>query len=166
MNLHTIRTKTSVGLRAVAAFEAVKALIALLLGSGVLGLIHKNLNAIAERLEEVLHVNAEGKISNVLIHLASHVTDRTLWVLAIGVLLYAAVRSITAYGLWREREWAQWFELLSTALYLPPELFWLLRHPTGLKSGVLVANIAILFFMLVLRVKAFDREHSSHRPGE
>jgi uncharacterized membrane protein (DUF2068 family) len=130
--------KTSVGLRTVAAFEAAKGGIVLLLGCGVLDLIRKNLDAIAERLAEVLHVNPDGKLSNLFVKLASHATDRLLWMLAIGAPVYAAVRSVEAYGLWREREWAQWFALLSTALYLPPELYWLLGHPTWLKCSALI----------------------------
>ena len=57
-----------------------------------------------------------------------------------------------AYGLWREREWAQWFSLLSTALYLPPELYWMLRHPSWRKRAVLAINIVIFLFMVSLRV--------------
>jgi uncharacterized membrane protein (DUF2068 family) len=139
----------------VAVFEAAKGAIVLLLGCGVLHLVHENLDDVAERVAEVLHVNPGGKLSNLFLELANHATDRALWVLAFGALVYAAVRWVEAYGLWRGREWAQWFELLSTALYLPPELFWLLRHPSWLKCGVLVANIFILLFMLTLRVHAF-----------
>jgi uncharacterized membrane protein (DUF2068 family) len=146
--------KVSVGLRTVAVFEAAKAAVVLLLGCGVLDLLHKNLDDLAERVAEILHVNPEGKLSNLFLKLPSHATDRTLWVLAMGALVYAAVRSIAAYGLWREREWAQWFELLSIALYLPPELYWLLRRPSGLKGGVLVTNLLILLFMATLRIKA------------
>ena len=152
--------KTSVGLRTVAVFEAAKGGIVLLLGCGVLDLIHKNLDAIAERLAEVLRVNPDGKLSNLFVKLASHATDRLLWMLAIGALVYAAVRAVEAYGLWREREWAQWFALLSTASYLPPELYWLLRHPTWLKCGALITNIAVLLFMLILRVKTVRHQHN------
>jgi uncharacterized membrane protein (DUF2068 family) len=152
--------KTSVGLRTVAVFEAAKGGIILLLGCGVLDLIHKNLDTIAERLAEVLRVNPDGKLSNLFVKLASHATDRLLWMLAIGALVYAAVRAVEAYGLWREREWAQWFALLSTALYLPPELYWLLRHPTWLKCGALITNIAVLLFMLILRVKAVRHQQN------
>jgi uncharacterized membrane protein (DUF2068 family) len=122
-----------------------------------------NLDELAERITEILHVNPEGKLSNLFVELASHTTDRTLWVLALGALVYAAVRWITAYGLWREREWAQWFELLSIALYLPPELYWLLRHPSWLKWGVLVTNLVILVFMLTLRVKSATNIRDPHR---
>jgi uncharacterized membrane protein (DUF2068 family) len=154
--------KASVALRSVAVFEAAKGAIVLLLGCGVFDLIHKNLDDIAERVAEVLRVNPEGKLSYLFVKLASHTTDRTLWVLAFGALVYAAVRWIDAYGLWREREWAQWFALLSTALYLPAELYWLLRHPSLLKCGVLVTNIFILLFMLTLRVNA-ARHHQGSR---
>jgi len=155
--------KASVGLRTVAVFEAAKGATVLLLGCGALHLVHKNLDDIAERITEVFHVNPEGKLSNLFVKLASHTTDRTLWVLALGALVYAAVRGIAAYGLWREREWAQWFELLSIALYLPPEMYWLLGHPSWLKWGVLVTNLVILVFMLTLRVKSSASRIASHR---
>jgi uncharacterized membrane protein (DUF2068 family) len=113
--------------------------------------MHANLDEVAERVVQVLHVNPEGKLSNLFFELASHSSDRNLWMLAVGTLAYASVRITEAYGLWREREWAQWFSLLSTALYLPSEL-WMLRHPSGLKCAVFVINVVILLFMLSLRV--------------
>src|SRR5579859_3997859 len=143
----------SLGLRTLAVFEVAKGAIVLLLACGVLPIIHKNLDEMASRVAALLHVNPEGKLSNLFLELASHATDHTLWVLALAALVYAAVRSIEAYGLWQQREWAQWFELLSTALYLPEELYWLLRHPSLLKYAVLVTNIVILLFMLILGVK-------------
>jgi len=145
-------SKTSVALRTVAIFEVTKAAIVLLLGCGFFHLMHKNLEEVAEQVVRVFHVNPEGRLSNLFFGLASHSSDRNLWVLALGTFAYASVRSIEAYGLWREREWAQWFSLLSTALYLPPELYWMLRDPRWLESAVLVTNIVIFLFMLSLRV--------------
>jgi uncharacterized membrane protein (DUF2068 family) len=145
-------TKTSVALRTVAIFETTKAAIVLLLGCGLFHLMNENLDEVAERFVQVLHVNPEGKLSNLFFELASHFSDRNLWVLALGALAYASVRLTEAYGLWREREWAQWFSLLSTALYLPPELYWMLHHPSWLRCAVLVSNIAILLLMLTLCV--------------
>ena len=133
-------------------FEVTKAAIALLLGCGLFHLMHKNLDDVSERVVQVLHLNPEGKLSNLFFELANHASDRNLWILALGTLAYALLRLIEAYGLWREREWAQWFSLLSTALYLPPELYWTLGHPSRLKCAVLVTNIVILLFMVSLRV--------------
>jgi uncharacterized membrane protein (DUF2068 family) len=154
----------TLGLRTLASFEAAKGAIVLLIVCGVLHLIHKNQDDMAERLAEVLHVNPKEKLSGLFLELASHATDRGLCVLAIGALVYAGVRSIEAYGLWRAWEWAQWFELLSTALYLPAELYWLLHHPSWLKWGVLATNLVVLMFMVVLRVNA--AWHQQHRRSD
>lgn len=150
-------TKASTGLRTVAVFEAVKGSLVLLLAGGVLDLVHDNVDNLAERLSEVLHVSPDGKLSKLFVKLPSHATEGTLWLLALGTLVYAAVRWIEAYGLWRELRWAQWFALLSTAFYLPPELYWLLRRPSWLRCGVLASNALILLFMVSLRVKATRR---------
>jgi len=157
--------KTSAGLRTIAVFEAAKGSIVLLLGCGALDLIHKNVADVAEQLTEILRVNPDGRLSNLFWKLASQATDRLLWALAIGALVYATVRLIEAYGLWREREWAQWFALLSTALYLPGEVYWLLRHPSWLRCGVLLLNIVILLFMLILRITGFRRRQIPFTPA-
>ena len=121
---------------------------------------------------QLLHVNPEGKFSNLFFELASHASDRNLWVLPLGTLAYASVRLTEAYGLWREREWAQWFSLLSTALYLPPKLYWMLRDPSWLRCAVLVINIVIFLFMAGLRISGHStvvrriQPQSSMRPGD
>ena len=139
-------------LRTIAMFEVTKAAIVLLLCGGLFHLMHKNLGEVAERVAHVLHVNPEGKLSSLFFELASYSSGRNLWVLALGTLAYASVKSTEAYGLWREREWAQWFSLLSTGLYLPPELYWILRNPNWLKCAVLVTNVVMFLFMLRLCV--------------
>jgi uncharacterized membrane protein (DUF2068 family) len=156
-------SKISVALRVIAMFEVTKAALVILLGCGLFHLMHKNLDEVAERVVQVLHINREGKLSNLFFELARHTSDRNLWVLALGTLAYASVRLTEAYGLWREREWAQWFSLLSTALYLPPELYGMLRDPSRLKYAVLISNIAIFLFMLSLRVNGRSRVVSSTR---
>ena len=143
--------KTSVVLRTVAMFEGTKAAVVLLIGWGVF-LTHKNLADVAERVVQMLHVNPEGKLTNLFLELARHANDRNLWVLALSILAYVSMRSTEAYGLWREREWAQWCSLLSAALYLPPELYWMLRNPSWLKCAVLAANVVTFLFLLNLRV--------------
>lgn len=145
--------KGSSGLRAVAVFEAAKGVLVLLLGFGVFALLHKNLNDVAERLTETLHVSPEGKLSNLFLNLANRATDKTLWLLAFGALAYATIRFIEASGLWRGREWAQWLALLSGTLYLPGELYSLLDRPSWLKWGVLITNAVVLLFMLLLRIQ-------------
>jgi hypothetical protein len=76
-------SKTSAALRTVAMFEVTKGAIVLLLGCGLFHLMHKNLDEVIERVVQVLHVNPEGKLSNLFLELASHASDRKLWMLAL-----------------------------------------------------------------------------------
>src|SRR6266576_3270778 len=110
-------TKTSVALRTIAMFRSDK-------GSG-------RLTARLPRALSRASRQSRREALESLFELASHSSDRNLWVLALVTLAFASVRLIEAYGLWREREWAQWFSLLSTALYLPPSCTGCCAIPAG-----------------------------------
>ena len=77
-------------------------------------------------------------------------TDKGLWALAAAAMIYSLVRFAEAYGLWNAREWAEWFALLSGAMYLPWEAYSLMRHPHPIKWVMLLANVAIVVYMVVL----------------
>jgi uncharacterized membrane protein (DUF2068 family) len=157
-------SKKTVALRTVAMFEAAKGLIVLLLGLGLLRLIHKNLDEFAEQLIRFLHASPGGRLSNLFVTAAGHTTDKSLWALAAAAMIYSIVRFAEAYGLWHAREWAEWFALLSGAMYLPWEMYSLMRHPHPIKWFILLANVAIVLYMIVLRVQ--DNAHKSGQRGE
>jgi uncharacterized membrane protein (DUF2068 family) len=144
----------TLALRSVAIFEAAKGLMVLFLGLGLLRLVHKNLDAFAEQLIRFLHVAPGGRLSNLFVTAAGKTTDKHLWVLALAAMVYAIVRFAEAFGLWYDREWAEWFALLSGSMYLPWEVYSLMRHPHVIKWVVLSVNVAIVAYMLVLRVQA------------
>lgn len=137
-----------------AVIEATKGALVLFLGLGVFSLIHKDLDDVADHLTDMLHVNPDGRLSNLFFKAADRLTDRALLVIAIGAMVYSAVRFVEAFGLWHEREWAEWFALLSGCLYLPWEMLSIIRHPHPLKWIVLAINLLIVLYMFVLRLRA------------
>jgi uncharacterized membrane protein (DUF2068 family) len=143
------------GLRAVATFEAAKGLIVLLLGLGILGLLHKDVEAAAEGLLVHLHINPDRRLSHAFINAASHMTDAGLWMIFSAAVVYAGVRFTEAWGLWNRRVWAEWFALLSGALYLPWEIFKLVELPNWWHVSVFLLNIAILLYILNIRIAAY-----------
>jgi uncharacterized membrane protein (DUF2068 family) len=147
-------SKKTVALRTVAVFEAAKGILVLLLGLGLLRLVHKNLDEFAEQLIRFLHASPGGRLSNLFVTAAGRTTDKGLWALSAAAVVYAIVRFAEAYGLWNDREWAEWFALLSGAMYLPWEGYSLMRHPLPIKWVILLANVAIVLYMLVLRIQA------------
>src|SRR5690348_11593958 len=91
------------GLRTVALFEALKGVLAVLLGYGLFSLAHKDVGEFAEHLIRHLHLNPDRHISQAFIHAADRVTEGKILALAFGALAYSAVRFVEAYGLWNTR---------------------------------------------------------------
>jgi uncharacterized membrane protein (DUF2068 family) len=141
-------------LRAIAVFEAAKGLLVLLLGLGLLALLHKDVESAAENLLLHLHVNPDRRLSHAFLNAASHVTDARLWGMAAAALAYASVRWTEAWGLWHRRVWAEWFALLSGALYVPWEIVKIVEHPNGLHAAVFAGNLAIVAYMAYVRFNA------------
>jgi len=141
------------GLRTVALFEALKGILALAVGYGLFSLAHKDLGEFAEHLIRHLHVNPDRHISQALIHAAERVSQGKVVAFAFGALAYATVRFIESYGLWHAREWAQWFALLSGCLYLPWEIYEVLRKSTPIRWSLLLINLGIVLYMAYLRIE-------------
>lgn len=150
----TAQRRRAAGLRTVASLELGKGLVVLLLGFGFVSLVHKDAWDVAETLLHFLHVNPDRRYAQVFLNLADNITDAKLWAMAGGALAYSIVRFVEAYGLWLERTWAEWFALISGALYVPFEAFELVRRPNMIHLAVLLINLGIVLFMLYLRLSA------------
>lgn len=136
-----------------AIVEAAKAGLVYLAGFGLLALIHRDVQAMAERFVTRLHLNPARRYPRIFIDVATRLDDdRRLWMLASFAMAYAVMRSVEAYGLWRERRWAEWFALGTAALYLPLEVYEIHAHVTWVRVTALVVNAAIVVVMaLALR---------------
>jgi uncharacterized membrane protein (DUF2068 family) len=135
------------GLRGIAIFEALKGLAALAIAIWVLTLLHKDMVRVAERMLEALHIGLDRHFAQRILRAAGRITDRNLWMFISVIVVYTSVRFTEAVGLWLEKEWAEWFALLSGALYMPYEIFELLRHATALKWGIFGTNLIIVVYM-------------------
>jgi uncharacterized membrane protein (DUF2068 family) len=137
-----------VGLRLVAIFEGAKGAIVLLTGFGVLHLIHKDLHHVAADLIKYLHLNPASKYPLIFLNLAEKTSDANLWALACAALIYSTVRFAEAVGLWLNRRWAEWFGLVSGAMYIPIEVFELSKGISGIKITIFLVNIFIVSYLL------------------
>jgi uncharacterized membrane protein (DUF2068 family) len=143
--------ESNTGLRVVAIFEASKGVLVLLVGLGILSLVHHGAQNVGEEIVERFHLNLARKHPRVLIFAATHLDNSHLRLLAVAALLYSTIRFIEAYGLWRMRAWAEWFAIVSGGVYLPLELYELIHHATAVKAVVLVVNAGIVAYLLYFR---------------
>jgi uncharacterized membrane protein (DUF2068 family) len=137
-----------VGLRTIAGYEAAKGLLVLLVGLGLLRLVHRDVQEAAEELVRHFHLSPSAHYPQIFLGLAARVTDGWLWAMAAGSLLYAGLRSAEAFGLWRGRRWALWLGAASGAIYVPFEVAELLERVTPLRFAALAVNVLIVAYLL------------------
>jgi len=133
----------------------------LLAGFGLLSLVHRDAWDVAESFLEWLHISPDTHYAQVFLNLADQVTDAKLWAVAMGALAYSTLRFAESYGLWRERPWAEWLALISGAIYLPFEIFELIRRPDWIRLAILLVNLAVVLYMVFLRMQARERIRAS-----
>jgi uncharacterized membrane protein (DUF2068 family) len=141
-------------LRAVASFELAKGLIVLLAGCSVLFLVHKDTGDMADTFLRLLHISPDHHFAQAFLVWANNLTDAKLWAIAGAAAVYAILRFVEGYGLWRARGWAEWIALVSTSLYLPVEIYKLIQHVSPLHVGILTLNLGVILFMGQLRLSA------------
>lgn len=140
------------GVRAIAFFEAVKGGLVLIAGFGLLTLVHRDLEDLAERLVRHSHLNPASHYPRVFIEAAAHTSDSRLRTLAALAFVYSTVRFVEAYGLWKMRAWAEWFAIISGCVYLPIEVYELVEKPTLIRAGILILNALVVAYLLYVRL--------------
>jgi uncharacterized membrane protein (DUF2068 family) len=148
---------TARGVRVVAVFEALKGALVLSAGLGLLSLVHHDLQATAERLVRHSHLNPARHYPRIFLEAASHTSDSRLRALAALAFLYAALRLTEAYGLWHTRLWAEWFAIIAGSVYLPLEVYEILRRATWMRAIVLLTNLFIVVYLLRVRLLSRSR---------
>jgi uncharacterized membrane protein (DUF2068 family) len=113
-------------------------------------LVHKDAWVIAESLLALLHISTDRHSAQLFLDFADDLTDARLWAAARLAFAYSALRFAEAYGLWKQRRWAEWFAFGSGTLLIPLEIHELLRGVTLLRSAVFAGNLVIVFYMLYL----------------
>jgi uncharacterized membrane protein (DUF2068 family) len=148
------------GLRAVAGFEALKGLLVLVLLVTLIA-VHNRIEDYVEDLLYHLHIDFDHRFAQGILRAASTLNGSRLWTLGLAATVYAFVRFVEAWGLWHRRVWAEWFALLSGALYLPYELLKVGERATWEHIGVLAINICIVAYMLYIRIREMRNKESA-----
>jgi uncharacterized membrane protein (DUF2068 family) len=64
------------------------------------------------------------------------------------MVFYAVLEGVEGVGLWKEKRWAEYLTVIATALLIPFEITELAKKVTVLRTGALIANVAVLIFLI------------------
>jgi uncharacterized membrane protein (DUF2068 family) len=150
-------------LRAVASFEFAKGVFVVLMGFAALALLHKDVWLIAESLLARLHINTDRHSAQIFLDFADSITDARIWTAVRIAFAYAGLRFAEAYGLWKERTWAEWIAFVSGTVLLPLEVRELFRGVNFMRCALLVGNLAVVLYMLkVILANRRERRQAAH----
>jgi uncharacterized membrane protein (DUF2068 family) len=162
----TTRSKTRQGhdrwLITIGAFKILEGTFFVLLGFGVVRLLHRDVGDLLLRLALALRIDPESRFVNLLLDQVQLLTPHKIRLIGAGIFLKAILDFVEGIGLAMEKTWAEWLTIGLTASFLPWEIFEIVRHFTWVKVGVTLLNVLVLLYLLwvqQLRLRAHHRDH-------
>ncbi len=141
------------GLRTVAFVEALKGGLALLGAYVFIRMIRRDVD-FGEAAEHVLfhlHINPHYRLTQQFLHAADKVSSTSIAMIMGIAVVYATLRFVEGYGLWRQRVWAEWLAIVSGCIYLPFEIYQLIRHTNEFHWVILGINILVVLYIAWVR---------------
>src|SRR6476646_314365 len=136
------------GLMLIAVFKLLKGLALLAVGIGALRLLHRDVAALADHWVNAFRVDPHNRYLHWLLAKLPMVDDRKLKELGVGTLIYSAIFLTEGIGLALSKRWAEYFTIITTAYYLPLELYEIFHHATIPKGVALLLNIAVVVYLV------------------
>jgi len=155
------------GLRTVAVFEACKGILALVSAYFLITLIRRDVDFedAAEHILFSLHISPGHRWSQQFLHAADQISGLNLAMIATIAVAYALLRFIEGYGLWKQRAWAEWLAIVSGCLYIPFEVYKVVRRPNELHWLILGINILVVLYIGWVRWDEIKLAHQQSPPA-
>jgi uncharacterized membrane protein (DUF2068 family) len=139
----------------IAIFRFAKALLLILAGFGVLKLLNP---AFSFHVREAMRAYPFA-----MRHVPQKIlrSKEDIELAASAAFAYAAIFLVEGTGLWMQKTWAEWFTVAVTTSFIPFEIVEIVKKTTALRVALVVANIAIVMYLVVKRLSA--RKHGLRR---
>lgn len=83
---------------------------------------------------------------------------------AIGMLAYGLLHLVESWGLWRAKAWASMLGCVTAAIYLPFDIYALVRHPGWTSWSVLAINLLVVAVLARDLIRRCFRLRGVHQP--
>lgn len=126
--------------------------IALLLVESNLAHIHRWAEGMIRRLSGPLSDTGQQASRSFLIRESQKLfklEPGTVKLLLTLAVVYAVLEWTEAYGLWREKRWAEYLTVVATTGFLPLEIHELIKRITILRVVALIVNIALIIWLVL-----------------
>jgi uncharacterized membrane protein (DUF2068 family) len=132
----------------IALFKLFKGVLLVIVGIGALRLVHKDVATVVMHWVDILRVDPEN-------HFIHHIIERLIGIrvgqlraISAGTFFYASILLTEGVGLLMRKRWAEYFTVISTAVFIPLEIYEIFHRFTFVKVGVLAVNVAIVWYLV------------------
>lgn len=146
------RAKSDPWLLLIGLFKLFKGVSLVIIGFGLLRLLHRDVAEVTQHWIEVLRVDPDNRFIHRALMKVFNVTPKQLKELSAGTFVYSAIFLTEGTGLLLRKHWAEYMTLISTGLFIPLEIYEIHRHFTMMKLGVTLVNVLIVWY-LAARIK-------------
>lgn len=138
------------GLVLIGLFKLVKAVFFFCVGIGAMHLLHKDLSDEVMRVATALRFDPESRVVSLLLDKVDLIDAHRLREIGFATFAYSALALTEGVGLLMAKVWAEYLTLVLTISFLPWELYELVRRPNWFRLGLLVINLAVLWYLVWL----------------
>lgn len=136
------------GLLLIGGFKLLEAVFFFLVGVGVFHYLHRDLSDAAVQLATKLRMDPDGRLVSWVLDHIDAITAHRLKQIGIATFFYAGLRIAEGVGLVMERLWAEYLTVGATTIFLPWELYEIVRRPDMIRVGLLVINLLVLAYLV------------------
>jgi uncharacterized membrane protein (DUF2068 family) len=132
---------------AIGTLKLVEAALFVLLGVGMLRLLHKDIVDELTRMTVALGFDPEGRFASLVLDKAALISPHRLKEISLVAFAHASLDVLEGVGLILRKIWAEFVTLAVSAFFLPLEFFELTRHVTWVKIAITAVNVAVVAYL-------------------
>lgn len=132
----------------IALFKLLKGVLLVLVAIGALRMLHKDVSAVLMHWIDVFRVDPDNRLIHRLIVKSFGIQAKQLKEISAGTFFYSGILLTEGIGLLMKKHWAEWFTVISTAVFIPLELYEIYHRFTWVRVGILLINVAIVWYLV------------------
>lgn len=129
-------------------FKLFKGVLLLLAAIGALRLLHKDVSAVLMHWVDYLRVDPDNRFIHRLIVRSFGIQAKQLREISAGTFFYSCILLTEGTGLLMRKTWAEWFTVISTAVFIPLEVYEILHRFTWVRVAIFLVNVAIVWYLI------------------
>jgi len=132
----------------IALFKLLKGVLLLIVAVGALRMLHRDISSAVMHWVDLLRVDPENRFIHTIIVKSFGIGEKQLKEISAGTFFYAAILLTEGVGLLMKKHWAEWFTVISTAVFIPFEIYEMIHRFTPMRVGIFLLNIAIVWYLV------------------